>query len=148
MISEALSRAANKIKERNWDTLYIAVDIHETILKPTYSNQNIEESEFYDNSKLCLSYMSARDDIKLILYTCCSKSKVQEYLRFFESKGIYFDYVNENPEVQNTHYADFSKKFYRNLTLDDTAGFNPEVDFMKLYSNLRLNFKTFKNGSK
>lgn len=143
MIEKALKRAAEKIKVRNWDRLYMAVDLHETVIKPTYNNESIENSEFYKNAKGCLQYMSKRKDIVLIMYTCAHEDTIKQYLEFFKGNEIEFNYVNENPEVPNTKYADFSKKFYRNITLDDTAGFNPETDFCKILSNLKLLYKHF-----
>lgn len=143
MIKKALRRASEKLKARDWDRLYMAVDLHETVIKPTYNNKSIEDSEFYKNAKECLQYMSKRDDIVLIMYTCAHEDTTNQYLEFFKKHGINFDYVNENPEVPNTKYADFSKKFYRNVTLDDTAGFDPEIDFCNLLFILKLLYKHF-----
>jgi len=43
----------------------------------------------------------------------------------WKKKKINFDFVNKNPSENNTSYADFSKKFYFNILLDDKAFFEP-----------------------
>ena len=70
--------------------------------------------------------------MKLIMYTCSHPEEIEKYLELFESKGIKFNYVNENPEVSGTEYGDFTGKPYMNVLLEDKAGFDAEEDWKKI----------------
>jgi hypothetical protein len=127
---KAVFNAYNKALNRKWNKIYWAIDIHDTILKSTYSNELLSENLFYPGAKEFLKFLSSRPDSILILYSSLINEK--EYLDFFESHDIYFSYVNKNPEVQNTEYANFNDKFYFNILLDDKAGFDGEKDWKLL----------------
>lgn len=128
-----IKKAFQLKKERGWDTLYVAIDVHETILEGKY-----ESNQSYNPSKECievLQWMSNRPDIRIIIWT---SSYAKDYKRlkewFFENYNITFDYHNENPECGNTEYAEFTTKFYFNLLIDDKAGWDMNVD----WTNLKL----------
>lgn len=117
-----------KMESRGWDTLYFAIDIHDTCIKANYKAKPIP-TEFFDKAERVLQRISRRSDSCLILYTCSHPAEIEEYKNFFSSKKIHFKYVNENPEAQNTAYGFFEKKFYFNFMFDDKAGFDPENDW-------------------
>lgn len=130
-------------KRKNWDKIYIAVDIHDTIV---YANYDIEEipTEFIANSKEVLQHLSDRKDIGLILYTCSHPHEIEKYIKYFKENGIEFEYSNKNPEISNTELGCYDHKLYFNLLLDDKACFNAEKDWTVLYetmNNLNFNFK-------
>jgi hypothetical protein len=54
---------------------------------------------------------------------------LREYVQHFLDDGIKFDYINENPEVENTHLQNFEEKLYMNVGLDDKFGFDGENDW-------------------
>lgn len=117
-----------KVKEREWDRWYWAIDIHDTCLKANYSADTLPD-EFYPLAKEALQRLSSREDIALILYTSSHPQFIDKYLEFFRSHGIEFHYVNANPEVPSTDVAAFDSKFYFNVLLDDKAGFDPHEDW-------------------
>ena len=67
-----------------------------------------------------------------------------EYARHFLDDGIRFEYINENPEVENTHLQNFEEKLYMNVGLDDKFGFDGETDwevichFLEIIQPIRL----------
>lgn len=122
--------AFSKMKERNWDCIYMAIDAHGTFLKPTYKKDSV--FKFYDGSENVLKYLSTRKDIKLILFTSSHTEYISNLLNELVSRGIYFDYVNENPEIESDKISCFETKFYFDVLLDDKAGFNPETDWSRL----------------
>lgn len=126
-----IERAFDKMKERKWDCIYFAIDAHGTIFKSTYKKDNV--FEYYPGAKEVLKYLSTRDDIKLILWTCSHPSYIDSLFKNCVFNHIYFDYVNENPEVETNELSNFSQKFYFDVVLDDKAGFNPETDWWKLF---------------
>jgi len=130
-----IKRTFSKIEERGWSTCYWAIDIHETILKPNYSKDI--STEFYPYAKETLKYLSQRKDTSLILFTSCHDEHVAEYQRLFLKNEIYFVYVNENPEVEDTEYGHFGKKFYMNILLDDKAGFDAETQWKEIFDTLQ-----------
>jgi nicotinamide mononucleotide adenylyltransferase len=121
----ALHREIEKARSREWDVFYIFVDLHGTVLGSSYDPKDISRN-FYDGSISFLQKMTARKDIKLVLWTSSRETDIKKYLHMFDVLKIVFDYVNENPEQKNTSYADFAKKPYLSLILDDKAGFTPD----------------------
>jgi len=63
------------------------------------------------------------------------------YLEHFKENGIFFDYVNENPEYENLSFACFDTKFYYDIGIDDKFGFDANIDWEILYLSLKLIFK-------
>lgn len=120
-----------------YNFIYIAVDIHGTILVPTRNKK--ENFEYLPNAKECLQYLSKLNFIKLIIYSSSYNEKIKEYLDRFEIDGIKFDYSMDNPEILSNNYADFSKKFYFDLLLDDKCGFECS-DWKNIYNFLSEKF--------
>ena len=123
-----------KIKKdmRGWNHIYVFVDIHNTILYPTYGNKH-KPNEFYLDAKETLQLLSKADDIILGLYTRSYPQDIAKYLDFFEERDIHFELVNENSMEKSSEYGDFSKKPYFNVLIDDNAGFDAEKDWGDLY---------------
>ena len=129
---------AYKIKvKRQWDKIYIAVDLHDTISQSTYIKMEDTKKEFIPDAISTLRYLSCCKDIVLILYTSSYKEYLTEYYRQFKDHNIYFHYLNENPECPSTDIGDFSKKFYFNVLIDDKSGFNPYTDWIKVYNLIK-----------
>ena len=127
---------ATKISsERNWNRIYVGCDIHSTILKPTYST--ILSTGYYPYAKESLQLLSEKPEMCLILWSCSLPELNIEYSEFFKQDGINFDYINSNPEVKSTEYADFDTKLYFSVGLDDKFGFDPEEDWQALLNYLK-----------
>ena len=131
-----LENAFREKKDKNWKHLFIAIDLHATIIPPTYTFNN-EGREFYPGAKEVLQWMTKRDDIVLILWTSSHHKPVKDILKWLNKQDIRFNYVNANPMCQNTELCDFSRKFYLNIILDDKAGFEGETDWMLIKKELR-----------
>jgi hypothetical protein len=131
-----LHKSFELLSKRSWDKIFIAVDIHDTVMESTWSD--VLSSKFYPDSLETLKLMSDRKDICLILWTSSNKANAQAYFDTLKTHGINMDYINSNPEVADKHYADYTSKFYINLILDDKAGFLPEIDWPMLKSYLRI----------
>lgn len=114
---------------RKWDTLYWAIDIHDTCIKSNYSKSGVLPTEFFPKAKEVLQRLSKRNDCCLILFTCSHPHEIEKYMEFFNEHGIKFNHVNKNPEALNTAYGFFEHKFYFNFLLDDKAGFDPTKDW-------------------
>ena len=126
-------------KHKSWDFTYWAFDLHSTIVKPNYESGNIP-TEFYPLAKQVLQEISKRDDIVMIMYTCSHPHEIEQYKELFESTGINFKYVNENPEVLTDHngYGYYEKKFYFNVLFEDKAGFDAENDWLQVAKTLKF----------
>ena len=135
MILSAIQKALKIKSKRNWDRIYIAVDIHNTIVEGNYKTNDIP-TEFYPYAKEVLQLFSKREDVKLILFTCSHPHEIESYLKLFTDNGIYFDYINENPEVQSDldGYGNYEKKFYFNVLMDDKAGFDPISEWEHIHT--------------
>lgn len=129
-ITTAFTVAFEKKKAKNWEKIYVLVDIHDTILRACYENE--ETYDYFPQALEALRMLSARPDVCLILWTGCYPDKMESYLRRFETDGIHFDYANENPEVGNTPMACFDGKLYFNVGIDDKFGFEPETDWAEV----------------
>lgn len=120
------------MKKKQWKKLFVAVDIHDTTMYSTYSNKL--STEYYPFAKETLQLMSQDPQICLILWTCSTKDNCIRYMDKFKNDGIIFSYVNGNPEVVSTDFADFESKLYANVILDDKGSFLPLKDWPKLHA--------------
>jgi hypothetical protein len=139
MILEAFERAFFNARKKNWDKIYVAIDIHDTIVRGNYRT-DVLPTEFYPFAKKVLQHLSSRQDIVLILNTCSWPEEIEKYINFFKVYGIDFLYTNENPEVPNTALGCYTTKFYFNVMIEDKAGFNAENEWEELYNYFKLDF--------
>lgn len=143
-ISTAIQTALDKREAKGWDKTYIAVDLHDTVVKSTYTTDG--KFEIIQEAIRPLKYLTSRDDIVLILWTASSKEQLTQILADLNELGIIFDYFNENPEVTNTSYADFSGKLFFDILIDDKAGFEIS-DWRALHNSLKENAYVIYGGS-
>lgn len=132
-IIKAFETAFQQKVKKGWDCIYVAVDIHGTIFKPTYKPFYSSNDVYYPFAKEVLQMMTSRKDIKLILWSSTPGNILSKYwANFYYNDDIVFNFINENPEVKNTDIASFKNKFYFNVGLDDKFGFEPETDWFQL----------------
>jgi len=124
-------------RERNWTKIYVAVDIHGTVLRASYEGR--ETFDYFPSAKRALQMLSERQDVCLIIWSSVHDRNLTAYLKRFREDGIVFNYVNQNPEVENTALADFSQKFYFNVGIDNRFGFDAEKDWRKIILAMRSN---------
>ena len=68
-IGKAFEVAFKRKKEMNWEKIYVVVDIHDTILRACYENE--ETFDYYPYAREALQLMTSRDDICMILWSGC-----------------------------------------------------------------------------
>lgn len=130
-ITLAFKQAYLDMQRKGWTPrLYVFVDIHSTVSKPTYE-PNCTKILFYPFAKEALQMLSEREDIVLIYYSCTPIEQCKKQVELYKAHGIIFDYINENPEITNsdTTYGCYLYKPYFNILLDDKAGFDPTEDW-------------------
>lgn len=126
-IINAFRIAFKQKREKDWDYIYVAIDVHGTIFKPTYSKK--EKFEYYPLAKETLQMLCRRRGIKLILWSSSHPEMLEKYVKQLKKDKIDIAYVNENPEVSDTEIASFKQKFYFNVGIDNNFGFEPEEDW-------------------
>lgn len=125
--------------ENGYKTIYVMVDIHNTILVPSFDHE--ETFVYFPYAKETLQILSQLDDVKLILWTSSHKDKIEMYINHFNENGIVFDYANENPEFINMPFANFSSKFYYDIGIDDKFGFDANGGEWKMLYDFFLEYK-------
>ncbi len=125
-------------QKRGWDRMYWAIDLHSTLILPTYDKMKAEDVEYYPHALNVMRLLTERSDVRLLMYTCSWPPEIQEYQKRFRVDGIHFDWVNTNPEVDQTEYGSYEDKPYFNILLDDKAGFDATEDWLKLVAALML----------
>ena len=135
-----IEKVFNGLNNGSFKCIYIMVDVHNTILKPTFDKK--ETFEYFPYAKETLQLLSEKENIKLIMWTSSYDEKIQIYLKHFEENGIIFNFVNENKEYGNVSFACFDTKFYYDIGIDDKFGFDAEHDWKEIYTFLTktLNF--------
>jgi hypothetical protein len=128
MILKSLQKAYDGAIKKGWNKIYIAVDIHDTIVVGNYKLDELPKN-YIGKSKECLQYLTERSDVTLILYTCSHPVEIDKYIEYFKLHGIDFEHVNWNPEVPNNALGCYTDKFYFNILLDDKSGFEPEHEW-------------------
>jgi len=136
MIIRAIENCIRLGREKNWEKLYWAIDIHGTLLKPNFKSNEISR-EFYPYAREAMQLLSTRKDIVKILYTCSYPDEIKQYLQYFSENGIHFDYVNCNPEIGDGGYGFYQNKFYFNVLVDDKAGFDGETEWKPILDLLQ-----------
>lgn len=127
MITNAILRAYQTMRARNWDTVYWAIDLHGVCFPSNY--QQGDYTFINETCKEALRAISARPESRIILWSSCHAVEQKAIMEFFGLHGIKVHYFNQNPEVEDTKTGCFAKKFYFSVLLDDKAGFDPEQDW-------------------
>jgi len=135
-IYKTIENSFKRAKEKKWDYVVFLVDIHDTIFKGTYSE--IENFEYLGKAKEALQLMSARKDIKIILWSSTfNKSK---YILQLYKDNINIDAFNRNIDgIENTEIACFYEKPYFNVGIDNAFGFDAETDWEEIIKSLNNN---------
>lgn len=128
MLIDSLNNCIIGARKKGWDKIFIAVDIHDTIVKGNYDINELPTSFLY-KAKETLQYLSTRKDIVLILYTCSHLVEIEKYFKFFADNDIIFKHCNSNPDVPNNALGRYDDKHYFNILLDDKAGFNGHTEW-------------------
>lgn len=118
---EYLKKTYKENHELRYEKIYIAVDIHGTILEPSWDKT--ENFTYLGSSKEALQGLSAREDTVLIIWSSSYPEKLKMYQEKFKEDGIDFKYLNQNPEVESGRISCFETKPYYDILLDDKAGF-------------------------
>ena len=126
--------ALDKVKKGKWDRIFVGIDIHETCMMPTWSEEL--STKYYPFAKEVLQFLSNHKLFCPILWTSSLPDGIEKYLEAFEKDDIHFEYVNKNPECEDTIYADFKVKLYFAIGLDDKFGFLPDVDWEPIFDFL------------
>ena len=122
-------------KERGWEKVYFAIDLHNTIC-PSKREKSGEHTDFYPHAKETLQMMSRRKDVCIILWTSSYILELNDTLKWLKDNEIRIDYVNENPECISTRLGDFSKKFWCSCIIDDKSGFEGKKDWLLVRQEL------------
>lgn len=124
----------NNAFNKQWYETYWLCDLHSTIIKPSY-NLNDKSVNYYPFAKEVLQILSKRNDIKMIMWTSSYPNEIEIYNNVFMDDGIYFDTINENPNISsnNGNFGYYEKKFYFNILFDDKAAFDPEIEWESIY---------------
>jgi len=133
-IEKSFDNAFKRMKDRNWEHIYVLVDIHDTIFEACYHEK--ENHKWYPFAKEALQIMTYANNIRLILWTSSHKESINEYLEYFKTNGISFDMVNSNSETKNNELSCFDEKTYFNVGIDDKFGFDAETDWEVVYNYL------------
>lgn len=127
-------------KEKQWYETYHAFDVHGVISQPDYRKTEKVGQEFrinyYPWAKETLQFLTKnRPDMILFIYTSSYPEEIKRYMDQFKKDGIYFKYVNENPEISKAKgcYGYYDKKPYYNVLIDDKSAFFPETDWKPIY---------------
>lgn len=134
MIINAIERAYKVMKERNWDTVYWAIDLHGVCLKSNYEQGGY--SWINEDALEGLRAISARKESKIILWSSVYEDEKANIIEFFKQHGINVHGFNQNPYEQDTKVSSFLEKFYFSVLLDDKAGFDPDMDWREIIAFL------------
>lgn len=122
MLKNSIKRAYETLDSRNWDKIYIALDLHDTVMESNYKDAHGGLLEIAIEP---LRVISNLPEVSIILYSCCHEKDYNTYIELLRKNGIKVDYFNTNPEIKNTVTGCFDRKFYYSILIDDKAGFDP-----------------------
>ena len=126
--------------EKQWYETYHAFDVHGVISRPDYRKITDKGQKFsinyYPYAKETLQYLTKnRHDMILFLFTSSYPEEIKIYMDIFEKDGIYFKYVNENPEISESKgsFGYYYQKPHFSSCWEDKSGFDPETDWKPIY---------------
>ena len=134
-IVKAIERAYSLLEERNWNTIYWAIDLHGTCIKANYVSGEYEWVN--EEAKKCLQLISNLSESIIIIWSSCYEEEMYKLMTFFINDNILISFFNQNPYIQNTKTGCFDEKFYFSVLLDDKAGFDPDTDWKLIYNHLK-----------
>ena len=140
MLIDSLDQCLESAIRKGWNNIFIAVDIHDTIVKGNYRTDELP-TDFLPMAKETLQMLTKYPNVTLLLYTCSHIPEIQKYFKFFEANDIHFKYCNENPDVPNNALGDYTKKMYFNVLLDDKGCFNGKTEWPIIYDYFTNVFK-------
>lgn len=126
-IIKAIDRAYKTMSERQWETIYWAIDLHGVCIKSNYEQGGYEWIN--DHCVEALKLISSRKESKIILWSSVYDEEKTAIAEFFYKEGIAIWGFNTNPWENNTNVSCFDEKFYFSVLLDDKAGFDPVSDW-------------------
>ena len=130
-----LIKVFEKIFERQkngeYENIYIMIDIHNTILEPSF-DKNKEEFIYLPYAETVLRKLTKLPYVKLIMWTSSHDERTEMYLNHFRKNEICFNYINTNPEIKDEAYACFKTKFYYDIGIDDKFGFEADKDWYEI----------------
>lgn len=132
MIERAITRAYATMWARNWQKIYICVDLHDTCIVANYAQGGyswLTVDPGHTPIPAILRELAGLPEIELILWSSCYPDEQPRIIEFFGQHGIPVNYFNTNPEVANTVTGDFSQKPYFSVLIDDKAGFDYHTDW-------------------
>ena len=130
--TELIENAIEQKNIKKWNFLYWCVDLHDTVISGKYNRYN-SGSTIYPYAKETLDYLYNHSEHKTILWTSSYNDSIAKVLKEYD---LNFHYLGENPECPNTDLCNFDKKFYFNFLLDDKSGFDPNKDWLEIYTKL------------
>lgn len=142
MIQDAINKAYAQMKERKWNRIYWAIDLHGTCFKCNYVPRTYEW--FNDDVVETLKYIQSLPESEIILWSSCYHNEQVNIIEFFKANGINIGYFNQNPYILNTLSGCFNQKFYFSILVDDKAGFDPDTDW-KIIKDTLLTIKNNNN---
>jgi hypothetical protein len=143
-LERSIEKAYKTAVDRGWDTIYVMVDVHDTIAESTYKDAEVI---FYPQAIATLRELSKMPEVHLVLWTCCYEKDYPKYTDKLSALGVNFKSVNETP-VKNTLTGCFDVKPYFSVLIDDKAGFDSkEWHWVLLYFQwARKTHQLKKNG--
>jgi hypothetical protein len=129
-IFKAVKNAYERAAREGWGTIYWAVDLHDTVIMPSYQPGIIGQS--YPFALDTLYWLLSFPETGIILWSSMSKEELARH------RSVLFEgvadhevrvFLNENPDIGATRYANFDQKMYFNMLLDDKAGFDHTTDW-------------------
>jgi hypothetical protein len=111
--------------KNHWYETYWAFDLHGTIIKPNHKKGDVTV-EYYPYALESLKLLSERDHVRLIMSTASYPDEMDGYREQFKKDGIYFNYENENIEINSSHFGYYKDKWYFDILFEDKAGFNSD----------------------
>lgn len=129
--------AYQKSYNRGWDKVYWMIDLHGTLLVPSYMTMQEQQhvqcyDKFYSHAREFLAFLLSLPETRIILWSCLTQTELESFkYEKFTSFGLAPDrvFLNKNPLEKSNDLSCFDEKPYFSLLLDDKAGFNPQYDF-------------------
>lgn len=122
-------------EQRGWNRIYWSIDLHDVIIEGKYNKFN-DGRELAPFCREVIQLLRTHDENCLILWTSSHAGPIIDMRSWLSSQGVTLDYINANPECQNTDLCDFRQKFYFNICLEDKAGFDWRTDWKDIYEML------------
>jgi len=136
-ITQLFNKAWQEAKDKGYDHVVIAVDLHGTIVDSKVFNttpgsfEDKVNSSIFRSALVALQKLSAHTSVSMFIYSGTKKLHLYRLIDMLNEKYEININLNYGSDTQHASQS-FKRKPYYGILIDDKAGFDPDTDWWEI----------------